>query len=48
MSISQTHVQLGGVTVNTIVPTAIEGAGLWTKPEDRAVDSGNRNKFQHA
>lgn len=25
-----------GVTVNTIVPTAIEGAGLWTNPEDRA------------
>lgn len=24
-----------GVTVNTIIPTAIEGAGLWTKPEDR-------------
>ncbi|MFD2370086.1 SDR family oxidoreductase [Brevibacillus sp. GCM10020057] len=25
-----------GVTVNTIVPTVIEGAGLWTNPEDRA------------
>jgi len=25
-----------GVTVNTIVPTAIEGAGVWTNPEDRA------------
>jgi 3-oxoacyl-[acyl-carrier protein] reductase len=24
-----------GVTVNTIVPTAIEGAGVWTNPEDR-------------
>jgi len=24
-----------GVTVNTIVPTVIEGAGLWTNPEDR-------------
>lgn len=25
-----------GVTVNTIVPTAIEGAGVWTNLEDRA------------
>lgn len=24
-----------GVTVNTIVPTVIEGAGLWTNPADR-------------
>jgi len=25
-----------GITVNTIVPTAIEGAGVWTNPEERA------------
>lgn len=35
-----------GVTVNTIVPTAIEGAGVWTNPEDRE-DFKNRFIQRH-